>query len=208
MGIDIGDFIGGAAGGVLDSWVNYRFARRMQDKQFGFQERMANTQWQRTVNDMRAAGINPALAFSKGPNAAPGGSAPGVGRGDSVSSAIALKRIDLENQKLDKDLLEADARIGLTDAQTKHQRVLTEKLESTGSGPTADLVDMVVRLATGKASAREQKRGIDETEKMLEPYEFKPGERRKAAEWFFQNADKGVEWLQKHSPWKLRRKER
>lgn len=62
---------------VQDLWQQQArsFNQDMSREQMSFIERMNSTQWQRAVDDMKAAGLSPMLAYSKGGNA--GGSAVG-----------------------------------------------------------------------------------------------------------------------------------
>lgn len=86
-----------------------------------FQEDLANTQYQRAVNDMRAAGLNPALMFKNaGPAPVPNTQAPVVQNeiGPAVSSAVQLAGVLANVQKL-------EAEMGLLGAQEKNVQAQT-----------------------------------------------------------------------------------
>lgn len=78
--------------------LNLQIAR----EQMGFQERMRNTEWQAGIEDMRAAGLNPALAYSQGGASSPVGASAvmenpdsDLGRGisESFTSAMAVRQM-------------------------------------------------------------------------------------------------------------------
>lgn len=61
------------AGNVASQAIGTGLQAMQANKQMRFQRDMSNTSYQRAMDDMRAAGINPALAISQGGASTPGG---------------------------------------------------------------------------------------------------------------------------------------
>lgn len=97
---------------------NREFTSKEATRMMEFQERMSGTSYQRAIGDMKAAGLNPMLAYSQGGASTPGG-AQGAGSAatgvtpeikDIVSPAVAsaqqarLMQEQIENTRANTDL--------------------------------------------------------------------------------------------------------
>lgn len=83
-----------------------------------FSERMRNTQWQAGVEDMRAAGLNPALAYAKGPAAAPSG-AQASGAQSKTMHGAQMANLAAQTAKTYAEARTARAQAQKTEEETK-----------------------------------------------------------------------------------------
>jgi hypothetical protein len=165
----------GAAGSLASSALGLWGASR----QMKFQERMSNSAYQRASEDMRKAGLNPMLMYSKGaPASTPSGASfqpenPFREAGQAIGKGLELKltnaRIANETASTQAGVREAAARTALIDQQVANARIdqelkakelgrsglVSDKLTAEIQGILADIDVRKSQLPVNSAHARE-----------------------------------------------------
>lgn len=70
----MGELLGGAGLGLLGGYIQNQYNSEQVANQEGFQMTMSDTAYQRQVQDMKAAGLNPMFAVGSGGASSPAGS--------------------------------------------------------------------------------------------------------------------------------------
>lgn len=154
----------GIAGGasLIGGWMSNEATEDRMHEQMAFQERMRDTAYQATMKDMKKAGLNPILAYQRGPTSSPTGAF--AAATDMITPAVNSA---FQNAKVQKETENIESTNPLIAEQIRTQRSIQEANQATARRQLADADVADVEVGKRKseaitAGAEAVKSGIDE----------------------------------------------
>lgn len=154
----------GAANQNAQSWQmaqqQMQFSREEAQRQMDFQERMSSTAYQRSMADMKAAGLNPILAYKQGGASSPGGAMgssagasfentmEGIGEGAKSAGQLARNIADLQQIKADTASKESSADLNKANTFLAGETALKAKQDTATSAAQMHRANAEAALVT------------------------------------------------------------
>ncbi len=143
----------GAGGGLISGGLQYVYNKKLQRIQHRFVERMSSTAYQRSIKDLKAAGINPILAAGFGGRGSAGQATTPPGASASVS-AMNLGSSAVQGMRFRKELDLLDAQI----FKTSREGELAGEAANRELRSAENLRINTALAATGMPSAQERQK--------------------------------------------------